>query len=112
MPKSSSACASMSTSSSRVTDRSLAGFSDVHVRRPIVERADEVFGVAGAGQPVAIGERDAIRVVVDDLQRRRSDSFGVAAASAIGLPLPSAICPVAAGRSVSTCTRTSVPAGA
>ena len=38
--------------------------------------------------------------------------FGWSAASAIGWPPPSVIWPVAAGRSVKTCTRTPVPAGA
>ena len=41
-----------------------------HVGRAIFERADEIFGVARVADAVAIGEGDAIRVVIDHLQRR------------------------------------------
>ena len=93
--------------------RTIGGrLQDAHFRRAILERADEVFGVAGADEPVAIGERDAVRVVVDHLERRDQLVRRLSAASAICLPLPSASCPSAAGRSVNTWTRTSVPAGA
>ena len=82
----------MSTSSSRVTERSVAGFEDAHVGRPILERADEVFGVAaGCRCP---RDRRARR---DRSCRRRPSATRTArsarpTASAIGLPSPSVIC--------------------
>ena len=44
-------------------------FDDVNIGRAIFERSDEVFGLAGVGEPVEIGERHAVGIVVDDLQR-------------------------------------------
>ena len=46
---------------------------DVDFGRPIFESANEIFGLARIRQPVAIGERDTIRGVVDDFERRRPD---------------------------------------
>ena len=85
---------------------------DADFRWPILERANEVLRVAGVRHAVAIGERDAVRVVVDHRERPRSVRSVSSAASAIGLPAVSVSCPLAAGRSVITRTRTSVPAGA
>ena len=45
------------------------GLHDMHFRRTILERADEVFGVAAARQTFGVGKRDAIGIVLDDLQR-------------------------------------------
>ena len=70
-PKSSSASASMSTSSSRSPTDRCAGFSDAHFGRPIVERADEVLGLAGARQPFASASATRYELSLDDLQRRR-----------------------------------------
>jgi hypothetical protein len=44
-------------------------FQHTDFRRTILERADEVLGVAGVGHPVAVRQRDPIRVVVHDFQR-------------------------------------------
>ena len=45
-------------------DGAVAGrLRDVHLRRAILEHANEVFGVAFARQSVTVGERDAVRRV-------------------------------------------------
>ena len=43
---------------------------NAHVGRPIVQRPDEVLGLAAVAHALAIGQRDPVGIVVDDLQRR------------------------------------------
>ena len=47
------------------------GTHHVHVRRTIVEDADEILGVTVALHAIGIGQRHAVRAVLGNLQRRR-----------------------------------------
>ena len=82
---------------------------DSHVRRAIVERADEVLRVAGGFETIAIDQRDAIGAVV--FNRQPAVSTVPLTFSATREPSSSTSAADAIGLSAVTDRRTSVPAG-